>query len=105
MCVGARMGRMPPTVRLKGEGGMRTKPRRRRRSGSLGALKSSVWAVIEYNVGVLENPRLNHDLRQRACNSLTQAALAYSKILELCDLADQVKALEALAPRNGQHRS
>jgi len=32
---------------------------------------------------------------------LTQAALAYSKIVELYDFEREVQALEALAPRNG----
>jgi hypothetical protein len=80
---------------------MRAKPRRRRRSGSLSALKSAIWACIEYNLGVIDDDEQEHELRQKACNSLTQSALAYSKILELYDLERQVKALEALAPRSG----
>jgi hypothetical protein len=80
---------------------MSAKARRRRRSGSLGALKSSIWACIEYNLGVIDDDEQDHELRQKACNSLTQSALAYSKILELYDLERQVKALEELAPRNG----
>jgi hypothetical protein len=80
---------------------MSAKARHRRRSGSLGALKSSIWACIEYNLGVIDDDEQDHELRQKACNSLTQSALAYSKILELYDLERQVKALEDLAPRNG----
>jgi hypothetical protein len=84
-------------------GGMRANPRRRRRSGSLSALKSSIWACIEYNLGVIEDDELDHELRQRACNSLTQAALAFSKIVELYDLEREVKALEQLSTSNGHH--
>jgi hypothetical protein len=80
---------------------MRAKSRRRRRSGSLSSLKSSLWACIEYNLEVLDDDHLDHELKQRACNSLTQAALAYSKILELYDFEREVKVLEQLAPRNG----
>jgi hypothetical protein len=80
---------------------MSAKARRRRRSGSLGALKSSIWVCIEYNLGVIDDDEQDHELRQKACNSLTQSALIYSKILELYDLERQVKALEELAPSNG----
>jgi hypothetical protein len=82
---------------------MRANPRRRRRSGSLRALKSSIWACIEYNLGVIDDAEQDHEVRQRACNSLTQAALAYAKILELHDFERQVRDLEALTPRNGDH--
>ena len=82
---------------------MRANPRRRRRSGSLSALKSSIWACIEYNLGVIEDAEQEHELRQKACNSLTQAALAYAKVVELYDVARDVTALERLAPRHGPH--
>jgi hypothetical protein len=82
---------------------MRGKSRRRGRRGSLGALKSALWACIEYNLDVLEDSKVDHELRQRACNSLTQAALAYAKVMELYDFEHEVKALEQLAPRNGHH--
>ena len=77
--------------------------RRRRRAGSLGALRSTLWACIEYNLACVEDHELDHDLRQKACNSLTQSALAYSKLVELYDLERQVKALEQLSPGNGHH--
>jgi hypothetical protein len=80
---------------------MAAKPRRRRRSGSLGALKSAIWACIEYNLGVIDDDEQTHELRQRACNSLTQSALAYAKLIELYDFEREVRALEVLAPRNG----
>jgi hypothetical protein len=79
------------------------KPRKRRRSGSIGSLKSAMWAAITYNLDVIEDPELDHELRQKACNSLTQSALAYSKIVELVDLEREVKAIEQLTPRNGHH--
>jgi hypothetical protein len=80
---------------------MSVQPRRRRRSGSLSALKSALWACIAYNLEVIDDKTLEHDLRQRACNSLTQAALAYSRIVELYDLEREVKALEQLSHSNG----
>ena len=80
-------------------------PRRRRRSGSLSALKSSLWACIEYNLDVIEDPEIDHELSQKACNSLTQSAIVYSKVMELVDLEREVKAMEALTPTNGHpHR-
>jgi len=82
---------------------MSATPRRRRRSGSLGALKSAFWAVIEYNLSVVEDPALDHELRQKAGNALTQAGQAYAKVLGLYDLEAKVKALESLAAGNGHH--
>jgi hypothetical protein len=75
--------------------------RKRRRSGSIGSLKAALWATITYNLDVIEDDERDHELRQKACNSLTQSALAYTKIVELYDLEREVKALEALTPRNG----
>jgi hypothetical protein len=79
------------------------KRRLRRRSGSLGALKSALWATITYNLDVIEDAALDHEVKQRACNSLTQAALAWCKIAETHDLQRQVEALERLSSGNGHH--
>jgi hypothetical protein len=80
---------------------MSATPRRRRGSGSLGQLKARLWACIEYNVTCIEDENLEHDLRQRACNSLTQAALAYSRVVELHDLQRDMQRFEHLAHGNG----
>jgi hypothetical protein len=82
---------------------MEAKRPKRRRSGSIGSLKSALWATIIYNLDVIEDPERDHDLRQKACNCLVQAGLAYAKILELHDLEHQVEDLEQLAGMNG-HR-
>jgi hypothetical protein len=80
------------------------KPRRRRASGSLGSLKSAIWATISYNLDVVEDAALDHELKQRACNSLTQAALAYAKVIELYEQQKQMDTLERLAGGNGHRR-
>jgi hypothetical protein len=80
------------------------KRRKRRRSGSISSLKGALWATITYNLDVIEDDALEHELRQKACNSLTQAALAYSKVIELHDLEQQMQAFEHLAQGNGHHR-
>jgi hypothetical protein len=80
------------------------KPRQRRRSGSLGSLKSALWATITYNLDVIEDGALDHDLKQRACNSLTQAALAYAKVIELHEQQRQLESLQHLADGNGHSR-
>jgi hypothetical protein len=80
---------------------MSAKPRQRRRSGSLGSLKSALWAVITYNLDVIEDAELDHELRQKACNSLVQASLAYARVIEQHDMEGQMKALERLAQGNG----
>jgi hypothetical protein len=80
------------------------KRRLRRRSGSIGALKSALWATITYNMDVIEDGALDHDVKQRACNSLTQAALAYGKVIELHEQQRQLESLQHLADGNGHSR-
>ena len=86
---------------FRGEGGIVARAWKRRRSGSIGSLKSALWSTITYNLDVIEAPEHDHELRQRASNCLVQASLAYAKILELYDLTQEVKELEQLAPRHG----
>jgi hypothetical protein len=76
---------------------------KRRRSGSIGSLKAALWAAVCYNLDVIEDPDVDHELKQRACNSLTQTSLAYCKLVELYDLEREVSAIERLTPRNGNH--
>ncbi len=82
---------------------MNAKPRRRRASGSLGQLKARVWAVIEYNVTLVEDETADHELRLKGSTSLVQAALAYARVMELYEVEKEVKALEQLARGNGHH--
>jgi hypothetical protein len=83
---------------------MYTNPRRRRPSGSLASLKRALWAVISYNLGVIEDDEIDHELRQKGSTSLVQAALAYAKVMELHDLERDVKQLEPLSTSNGHQR-
>lgn len=78
--------------------------RRRRRSGSLGALKSRLWAAIEYLVDEIDNEQQDHETRRACCNSLTQATLAYSRLIELHTLEQEMQSLERLAHSNGPQR-
>jgi hypothetical protein len=82
---------------------MAAKRHQRRRSGSLGSLKSALWATVTYNLDVIEDADLDHELRQKACNSLTQAALAYLKVIEGAELQKEMAHLEHLANGNGHH--
>ena len=77
------------------------KPRKRRRSGSIGSLKAALWAAVCYNLDVIEDLSLEHEVKQRACNALTQASLAYSKLVELHELQTHMATLEHLAHGNG----
>jgi hypothetical protein len=87
-----------------GEGGYMAKPRRRRASGSLASLKKALWATITYNLDVVEDGALDHELKQRACNSMTQAALAYAKVIEIHEQSKAVEELDRLADGNGHRR-
>jgi hypothetical protein len=92
---------MGPTAE-RGGGGVSTKPRRRRRSGSLVALKRYLWATVTYNVSVIEDTDLTHEVRQRASHALVQAAMAYMKVTEATDILTRLESLErAAAGRNG----
>jgi hypothetical protein len=48
---------------------MAAKRRQRRRSGSLGSLKSALWATILYNLDVIEDDEPDHDTRQKDTGS------------------------------------
>lgn len=56
--------------------------RRRRRSGSLPAIKTTLWATARYCEGVLEDSELPHELRLSAANALMQACQAHMKASE-----------------------
>jgi hypothetical protein len=60
-----------------------------------------LWAAVCYNLDVIEDPELDHDLKQRACNALTQTSLAYLKVIEAHEIEQDVRALEALPSSNG----
>jgi hypothetical protein len=83
---------------------MSAKPRRRKPSGSLGALKSRLWASIEYLVDVIGDEEQLHEDRRASCNSLTQAAMAYSRLIELHTIEQEMQHFEDLANGNGHHR-
>jgi hypothetical protein len=79
------------------------KPRRRRRSGSLGSLKGALWATIEYNLGVIDDEARAHEIRQKASNCLVQASLAYSHVVELHELSREMSRFEGFVAGNGHH--
>jgi hypothetical protein len=82
---------------------MSATPRRRRRAGSLGALKSRLWASIEYLVNVIDDETQLHEDRRASCNALTQSTLAYCRVMELYELEQGMQHLEHLATGNGHH--
>ena len=73
---------------------MRANPRRRRRIGSLADLKRSLWVAICYNRDVIEAADLSHEVRQRASNALSQAALAYLRVTEVADIEGKIQQME-----------
>jgi hypothetical protein len=82
---------------------MRAKPQRRRQRGSLVATQKALWAVIQYNLDVIEHHDLDHDIKQRASTSLVQAALAWARLAELCDLEKQMQSYEQLTNGHGRY--
>ena len=80
---------------------MAASPRRKRPKGSLGALKAGLFSVFLRNVEFVEDETQEMDVRLRASTAAVQAGLAWGRIVELYEVERDVKALEALAPRNG----
>jgi hypothetical protein len=80
---------------------MSEQPRRRRGGGTLGQLKSRLWTAIEYNVRLVDDEDVDHELRLKGSNALVQASLAYCRVVEVYDLEREVKRLEELPVRNG----
>ena len=78
-------------------------PGQRRASGTLGSVKAAVYSVIMYNRGVVENESKDDEVRQKASNCVVQAALAWSKLLELHEIQQGMQKLEHLADGNGYH--
>jgi hypothetical protein len=81
---------------------MNAKPLRRRPRGSLLQVQKAVYAVLDYNLSVIEDDSAEHELKLRACTSLVQASLAWVRISELTDLEKSMVRLETLA-NNGSH--
>jgi hypothetical protein len=83
---------------------LRANQRHRRSSGSLRHLKHYLWAVVTYNLEVLEDQEHGHDLRQKAGNALVQASMAYVKVSEATDILTRLEQLEReVSERNGRH--
>jgi hypothetical protein len=76
-------------------------PHRRRGGGTLGQLKSRLWAAVEYNVRLLEDDSIDHELRLKGSNALVQASLAYCRLIEVYDLEREIRELEQLPTHNG----
>jgi hypothetical protein len=83
---------------------LRANRRHRRSSGSLRHLKHYLWAVVTYNLEVLEDQEHGHDLRQKAGNALVQASMAYMKVSEQVDILTRLERLEhAASQKNGAY--
>jgi hypothetical protein len=79
------------------------KPRRKRGSGSLEDMKRALNVCVNYNLDVIEDNARDQELRQKACNCVVQATLAYARIVELYDVEREIRDLEQLTDSNG-HR-
>jgi hypothetical protein len=87
---------------------MAVKRRRRRGIGSLSDLQRHLWAILLYNMDVIQDEERPHVLRQKASNCAVQAGMAWLKCEEQADLLKRIEALEAADyeqqhTRNGSH--
>jgi hypothetical protein len=80
---------------------MHAKPRRRRPTGNLNQLKARLWIAVDYAASLIENEAEDHETRLKGATTLVQAALAYSRIVEQHDMAQQMAELQRLASGNG----
>ena len=66
-------------------------------------LKRALWVAVCYNRDVLEDNTHTHELRQKASNALSQAALAFMRCTEQAELEQRICALERAAERAGRN--
>jgi hypothetical protein len=52
----------------------------------MATLQAALVAVVEYNLSVIHDGRLDHPVRLNACQSLTSACVAYKQISEFDEL-------------------
>ena len=77
--------------------------RSRRSLGDLSAARRRTFAALEYAEAVMRDAAANEDHATvlRAVHATTQAAAAFSKLVEAAELEARIAALEAsLTPRN-----
>jgi hypothetical protein len=99
----------------KGEGGSEAMPRHskaqnartrpHRPVGDLQALRRKMWQAVIEAEAILVKPRASISTKIRAIHALTQAGVAYHRLLTATELETRVAALEAAvqARRNGHH--
>lgn len=80
---------------------MAASPQRRRSKGSLGALKAGLFSVFLRNVEFVEDETQEMDVRLRASTAAVQAGLAWGRLMEEHDLAQELADLKHLAQGNG----
>jgi hypothetical protein len=76
------------------------RPKMPRKVGDLAGLKRRLWWSILHCEHILSTAE-SDELIVRTVHAMTQASLAYARLIELTDLEGQLQALEALEPRNG----
>jgi hypothetical protein len=66
-------------------------------------MKRALNVCVNYNLDVIQDPERDHELRQKACNCVVQATLAYARIVELYEIETELQDLERMSNRNGHH--
>jgi hypothetical protein len=84
---------------------MAASKRPQRRRGSIGSVKAALMAVIEYNLSVIDNAKIRHNIRQGASHCVIQACATFLKAEELLSISTRLSQLEAVSERNGHVKS
>lgn len=68
--------------------------RKQKAVGTIDDLREQVWHAIEAAAAVLHDPEADPTLRLRGVHAVTQAAGAYTKVLEACEFEARLRDLE-----------
>jgi hypothetical protein len=81
----------------------KSRPKMPRKAGDIARLRRAMWWSVRHCEHLLATADSDEKIL-RTVHALTQASLAYAKLVEVSELSEKVRHLEAmLAPRNGHH--
>jgi hypothetical protein len=79
---------------------MAAKPHKKRRKGSLGALRTGLFTMFQRHLEFVEASD-DHEICVKSATVAVQLASAYMRVCELTDLEQQMQHFEHLAQGNG----
>jgi hypothetical protein len=78
------------------------RPKMPKRAADLSRVRRTLWWAVRHCEYVLATADSDEKIL-RTVHALTQASLAYAKLVEVSELSQKIERLEALAQENGHH--